>query len=199
MMTMFPRMLKLGVVLLVVPVLAGCASSHSWPKRTITLRWQRLVDEDDQTCERCGDTQTELRLAAGTLERCLRPLNMDVELEKLSIDPQTFAHDTSQSNRILVDDRPLEDWLGGKVGMSLCGFCCKELGKNVRCRTVTLDGQTYEAIPAALIVRAGLLAAETALARESQKEACCSGARRSAMTSCCPKSRSSWQSNRARE
>lgn len=196
---MFVRMLKLIAVLVVVPVLAGCASTQMWPKRAITLRWQRLIDEAAKTCERCGDTQTELRLAAGTLKRCLRPLNIDVELEELSIDPQTFAEDTSQSNRILVDDRPLEDWLGGTVGMSLCSSCCQELGENVRCRTVRVDGQTYEAIPAALIVRAGLLAAETALARKSQQETCCSGARQLAKISCCQNSRSSSRSNRARE
>ena len=163
---MFVKMFKLCAVLVVMPVLVGCVSTQTWPNRMITLRWQRLVDEADQTCERCGHTQTELRLAVGTLKRCLRPLNMEVVLKKTSIDPQTFAHNTSQSNRIFVADRPLEEWLGGKVGMSICGSCCHGLGENVRCRTVTVDGQTYEAIPAAMIVRAGLLAAETALGQE---------------------------------
>ena len=186
---MLARMFTFTSVLAIVSVLPGCVSKTAMePKRAITLRWQRLVDAAGQTCERCGDTQTELQQAARTLRRCLRPLNMNLVLKEAPIDPQTCARDVSESNRIFVDDRPLEDWLGGKVGMSLCGFCCQEMGENVQCRTVTVDDQTYEAIPATLIVRAGLLAAEAALAKQSPKGACCPQA---GNASCCPRPRAS--------
>ena len=87
--------------------------------------------------------------------------------------PKECAKDTSQSNRVFVDGRSLADWLGGTVGMSPCESCCPELGPKVECRTLSVDGRTYEAIPATLIVRAGLRAAEASLARQPVTRPCC--------------------------
>lgn len=125
----------------------------------LTIRWQRLLDEKDQTCKRCGSTEQELQKAFQSLKESLAPLGIEVALEKKALDPATCAKDVTQSNRIWIGERALEDWLGGKVGKSACGFCCAELGDNVECRTVTVGGETYEAIPAQLIIKAGLLAA----------------------------------------
>ena len=151
----------------------GCASPFAGSKQTLTVRWQRLVDETGGTCERCATTRQEVRLAADTLKRALRPLNMRVALEEVAMSPESVAKDTSQSNRVFVDDRPLADWLGGTIGMSACKSCCPQLGAKVKCRTLTVDGQTYEAIPAALIVRAGLRAADTTLAKLPATKPCC--------------------------
>ncbi|MFH0981980.1 MAG: DUF2703 domain-containing protein [Planctomycetota bacterium] len=164
------RMLKAASVLVAVPILAACTSTPAGSDRVIRVCWQRLVTETGTTCERCGMTQTEVRNAVNTLRRCLRPLHFEVALEETSMAPAAVARDTLQSNRVFVDDRPLEDWVGGRTGMSLCGSCCDYLGPGVQCRTVAVEGQTYEAVPADLIVRAGLLAAEAALARRAARE-----------------------------
>lgn len=170
------QLAKIASVLAVAGIIAGCASGQMGPERTLAVHWQRLTDQSGRTCERCGATQTEVRLATAMLRRCLRPLNMKVTLEETPITSESFARDTSQSNRILLDDRPLEDWLGATAGMSPCGSCCQQIGRNVECRTLTVGCRTYEAIPAALIVRAGLLAAEAALAKEPEGKPCCPGA-----------------------
>jgi hypothetical protein len=148
------------------------------------VRWQRLVNESGQTCPRCGDTQREVRLAADTLRRCLRPLNMEVALEETPMTSQAFLGDTSQSNRIWVNDRPLAEWLGGTVGMSSCRGCCPT-ETDVKCRTLTVGGQTYEAIPADLIVRAGLLAADASLAARLTNRSCGADCGTSAGQACC--------------
>lgn len=167
------KMLKVAGALAVVATLTGCASTNLGPKRTITVRWQRMVMETGDTCDRCSSTQTEVRLAAGTLRRCLGPLNIEVALEETPMTPEVCARDMSQSNRIFVDGRPLADWLRGKIGMSPCGPCCEKLGERVECRTLAVDGQTYAVIPARLIVRAGLLAAEASLAKVADPRSCC--------------------------
>ena len=159
------KMLKVVGALAVVPILAGCASTKLGPPQTVTVRWQRMVTETGDTCERCGSTQKEVWLATDMLRRCLGPLNIEVALEETSMTPEVCARDMSQSNRIFVDDRPLADWLRGKIEMSPCAPCCEKLGEEVQCRTLTVDGRTYEAVPATLILRAGLLAAEASLAR----------------------------------
>jgi hypothetical protein len=160
-------------VLALASILGGCATTQTYSDRTLTVRWQRLVNDVGGTCQRCATTQHEVRLAADTLERSLRPLNMKVLVEERPMTPEEFAKDFSQSNRILVDGRSLADWLGGTIGMSPCESCCPKLGPKVKCRTLTVDGQVHEAISASLIVRAGLRAAESALAKQPVTRPCC--------------------------
>jgi hypothetical protein len=49
----------------------------------------------------------------------------------------------------------LEEWLDGRVGRSPCCDVCGD----EECRTLELDGLIFEAIPAGLIVQAGIMAA----------------------------------------
>ena len=167
------KLVKIAGALVLTAILVGCVSTPLGPKAAITVRWQRLVTEAGETCDRCLNTQEEVGLATDTLRRCLRPLNIEVALEETPMTPAACARDISQSNRIFLDDRALEDWLGAEVGKSPCGSCCAQIGQEVHCRTVVVDGRTYEVIPARLIVRAGLLAAEAALARQPVRQPCC--------------------------
>ncbi len=125
---------------------------------TITIRWQRLVDAG-ATCPRCADTGDGVREAADLLTTALSALGVRVRLDEVVIDPADFAAAPLASNLIVINGRSLEDWLGGTSGQS---ECCDVCGPN-DCRTVEVDGSSYEAIPATLVVRAGLLAASEAL------------------------------------
>ncbi|MCL6584738.1 MAG: DUF2703 domain-containing protein [bacterium] len=124
--------------------------------RGLTIKWQRLVDENGHTCERCGATEKEVEKALSTLQQALAPLGLEVTLEKGIIDVSTFIKDPLASNRIWIDNRPLEEWLGAQVGQS---YCCSSPCLDEECRTITVEGQIYETIPADLIVKAGLIAA----------------------------------------
>ncbi len=136
----------------------------------LTISWQRLVDSGE-TCPRCADTGTEVRRAADILSAALAPLGLAVHLDESVVTPEEFEQTPLESNRIFIEGRSLEDWLGGQVGHSPC---CKVCGPN-DCRTVTVDGVAHETIPADLIVRAGLLAAAGSLTQvESQPAPCCS-------------------------
>jgi hypothetical protein len=110
---------------------------------------------DGQTCPRCGSTGQEVKKASRSLEQSLAPLGTKVVLENHELTPGAFQQDPSKSNRILINGRPLEEWLGFRVGQSLC---CGPCGDS-ECRTLETGGQVYETIPADLIVKAGLLAA----------------------------------------
>lgn len=122
--------------------------------KTLTIRWQRLVDSG-QTCPRCGSTEAEVNRAIGVLRQSLAPLGVAVVLEKGELSVEQFAQDTLQSNTIRINDRLLEDWLGVQTGQS---ECCDVCGPN-DCRTMNVGGEVFEVIPADLVVRAGLLAA----------------------------------------
>jgi hypothetical protein len=141
--------------------------------KILKIKWQRLVYGDDKTCERCGITGSEVHNAVEKLKTSLKPLGIEVVLEEKALDPATCAKDVSQSNRIWISDRPLEEWLNAQVGKSPCSTCCEEIGEDVECRTVEINGKTYEAIPADVIVQVGLLAAAEIVKKEPTSIPCC--------------------------
>ncbi len=122
---------------------------------TLTIEWQRLLDEQKQTCPRCGTTEQEVEKAVRELSRVLADSDIAAELVKKSIDPETFSKDALQSNKIVIAGKTLEEWLGATTGQSKC---CEVCGES-ECRTVEYGGDTHEAVPADLIVRAGVTAA----------------------------------------
>lgn len=136
----------------------GCEqATQTTPELEIV--WQRLLDQGD-TCPRCGTTQQAVRAAVHTLTEALRPLGIAPRLEERSLDLATFERSPSESNRIWIAGRPLEEWLGATAGASRC---CEVCGDN-ECRTLEVDGSALEAVPERLIVRAGLVAAASLLA-----------------------------------
>ena len=124
--------------------------------KTIKIVWQRLVDERGQTCPRCRATEQELHKAHRFLTKALLPLGIVFSLETRALDSQEFDRDPLQSNRLWIDNKPLEKWVKAETGASPCCGPCGE----AECRTVTVEGQTFETIPAELIIKAALLSVE---------------------------------------
>ena len=170
-----------------MPGLAGCTtpankSPGGREMQTLKILWQRLVDERGRTCDRCGTTETAVEEAVQKLKRSLKELGIEVVLEKKTLSPSTFLKDPLESNRIWVAGEPFEKWLSAATGQSKCCSICGDSD----CRTVTVGGKIYEAIPAELIVKAGLLAGAQLLHGES-RGACCPPAESAKNSSgCCP-------------
>jgi len=122
--------------------------------KTLPIVWQRLVKEG-ATCERCGSTHQQLLAALGRLEPALLPLGIRPVLQTETLDESTFRADPSASNRIWIAGKPMEHWLGARAGSSPCCSVCGDLP----CRTLEVDGRSFEAIPQDLVVKAGLIAA----------------------------------------
>lgn len=122
--------------------------------KILKIKWQRLISKGE-TCPRCGLTEKEVDKAVSTLKKSLAPLGVEVRLEKAELSVSGFKKDSLQSNRIWINNRSLEDWIEGKTDKSPC---CDVCGPS-ECRTLEINGKVYEAIPAGVIVQAGLLAA----------------------------------------
>jgi len=118
------------------------------------MLWQR-VTVGAETCERCGDTGVSVRRAAEALRRELAALDIVVVLNEKALPP--FA--VEESNRVFFNGESVEELLGAQVGMNHCQSCCEMLGGQTDCRTLTLDGREYEALPEELLLRAGRMAA----------------------------------------
>ena len=144
--------------------------------KSLPIIWQRLVDSQGQTCDRCGATYEGLEQAVAKLKEILRPLGIETIFESREIDRDSFTADPSQSNRIWVAGKPIEEWLGAQVSSSPCCSVCGES----ECRTIELGNDVFENIPSELILKAALIAASQLIessATNSRKECnveCCS-------------------------
>ncbi len=138
----------------------------------LEIEWQRVVDSHGRTCERCELVEKQLDIAVERLEFILGALGVDVNVKKTLLGKKTFSENPGASNYILISRVPLEVWLKAKVGGSLC---YSELCGDEKCRTLEVDGESYEVIPAKLIVAGGIFAAiELLLAQKSHEKGCCS-------------------------
>lgn len=50
--------------------------------KTLVIEWQRLLDEQKQTCPRCGSTEQEVEKAVRELDRLLKQSDIEVNLTK---------------------------------------------------------------------------------------------------------------------
>lgn len=123
--------------------------------KQLVIGWQRLLDDHGRTCPRCVYTEREVEAATAELARLLVSSGVSVSLVKHSVDLGSFQEEPLLSNRILIAGKELEAWLGASTGSSPC---CDVCGRS-ECRTIEYAGDTHEAVPAQMIVRAGLAAA----------------------------------------
>lgn len=123
--------------------------------KQLPIVWQRLVSPDGTTCDRCSATYLEMQRALSTLEKALRPLGIAPRLEVKGIDEKTFKANPSESNRIWIAGRPMEEWLDARVGSSRCCSVCGDS----ECRTLEVGGTTFETITDKLLLKAALVAA----------------------------------------
>lgn len=135
--------------------------------KPLPIVWKRLL-KDGATCDRCGDTGQELDAAVATLAAALRPLGIEPVLDKQAIEEAAFKDEPSESNRVWIAGKPIEEWLGANVGMSRCCSVCGDSD----CRTLEVGGQIWETLPQDQIVKAGLLAASQMIAPAPQPSSC---------------------------
>ncbi len=165
------RLNIVGLGLYILPVLfMGCANpGHRPSDATLTIRWQRLINDAGDTCDRCGETERSIAEAERLLTASLRPLGMNVRVVKTQLTAAEFKRDPSASNRIWIGDNSLEAVLGAQTGTSPCDGACG----GSPCRVTVVDGQSYEVVPAELIIRAGMRVAADLVRPPKRPMGCC--------------------------
>ncbi|MBS4097094.1 MAG: DUF2703 domain-containing protein [Sulfuricella sp.] len=112
----------------------------------LDIEWRHL-EVAGNTCERCDAT-------GKTLGDVLKALSAELKargVEVVFCETPLGAAELAQSNLILFNGRPLEEWLNARTTQSHCQSCCEMVGEQVNCRAVEIAGKVYEAIPEALI------------------------------------------------
>ncbi len=128
--------------------------------KKLPIIWQRLVSTGGATCLRCDATHRHLERAVAKLRDILKPLNIEPVLELRELDDKSFRASPGESNRIWIAGKPLEDWLGARVGSSTCCSVCGE----APCRTMEVEGVVFEDVPESVILKAALIAAAAQMA-----------------------------------
>ncbi|MFA6169363.1 MAG: DUF2703 domain-containing protein [Candidatus Margulisiibacteriota bacterium] len=119
--------------------------------KELIIEWQRLV-VDNETCPRCGSTEQEIEQAIKKLAED----GLSVALIKKELSKAEFDQLPQESNRLLINGRTIESWLTAKTGKSCCCDACGD----AECRTIEYADRVYETIPAELIIKAALVAAQ---------------------------------------
>ena len=133
--------------------------------RPLTIVWQRLVRSSGETCDRCALTFAALQQAVAKLKDVLRPLDLAPTLAAIEIQEESFKANPSESNRIWIAGKSLEEWLAARVGNSRCCSVCGES----ECRTIEFGEAVFEAVPENLIIKAALIAAAEMVGPTSER------------------------------
>lgn len=124
--------------------------------KTLEIEWRHL-DKDGRTCLRCSDTLQSLQQVIRQLGAECAPQDVHIVYRETKLPTEQL----SQSNLILFNGVPLESvLLGASASESECPSCGDLCGQPNVCRTVTIGGHTFEAIPASLIRQAACIAAQ---------------------------------------
>jgi hypothetical protein len=136
--------------------MSGCCSGSARVKVEAAFYMQ-----DGETCDRCGDTREATRAAVAEATGLLSPMGVVVELAERELGRSEIA----RSNEVLVNGRPVEEWLGGAATENDCPSCAELIGEPTCCRAVEIDGVVSEALGRETIVGAIMIAAGHAPAR----------------------------------
>lgn len=115
--------------------------------RILHIEWRHL-DTNKGTCLRCSKTGKTLHQVIAELKKELQSKGIKI----LFTETKLSKKDISQSNMILLNDKPLEHIIPkAKADENYCSSCSCLTGNNTYCRTIQYEGKTYEEIPEELI------------------------------------------------
>lgn len=132
------------LVLVIFAFVASLFAGTSHPQ-TLTLRWLPGSGHD----QGCGVTEKELNKAVRTLTKSLKQTGMGVQLGRIA----GAAEPSPSPTGLWIDGVPLETWLNAEIATPA-------EGAESDCPQMKVGTESYTKIPADLIVKAGLAAAE---------------------------------------
>ena len=112
----------------------GCSAPRSLVIESTVLR------VNGETCDRCGNTVEAVRTAVKELETVLTPLNIRVTL----IEHAGAEDDVEGSNSVMINGRPIEEYIGAERVSTDCPSCGDLLGKATCCPANSVGGTIQE-------------------------------------------------------
>lgn len=122
-------------------------------KKELVIKWQRLM-YNGETCPRCSDTEKEIKKAIDALKKICENSNIKLKFKKEKITKKEFEKNPLESNRIFINNKPIENYINAKTGKSKCCNICG----NTDCRTIIVKKNQFEVISSDIIIQAALTA-----------------------------------------
>lgn len=95
---------------------------------------------DGETCTRCNATVDNVRLAAEELKSQLKPLGVGVSL----VEHAATMESLEDSNSVIINGRPIEEWLGASRVSTECESCGDLCGVDEVCCGAIAIGDTVQ-------------------------------------------------------
>ncbi len=169
-------MKKLTILLLIAIALVGCgreseqidadATRAQDDVRTLTIAWHKVTEDDGSICDLSTFTQQTVEQASEELSQALAPAGVDIVVKTLT--PEKVEGGDCLCNRVLIQGRYVDEWLGAEMVKTACSGCPNQAGcpktggSGSACGgqyALIHQDETYNIVPANLIVMAGLIAA----------------------------------------
>lgn len=119
--------------------------------RRVSIEAHRIM-LDDHACDRCGESVSSALTVARQLEMELAAYNIVVDYVEIAVEPSAHA----QSNRVFVNGRPVEEWVGGETIWTTCPSCTDIFGEVACCAAIRVGDAMYDSVPPDMIRRAAL-------------------------------------------
>lgn len=133
------------------------------------IKWRRPVPGGGLNPS-AGTAEEEILTAVSLLESSLSPLGIEVSFIKEELSAGQFENDPSESNRIWINGRSLEEYFLAETKKSPCCGGCGSSG----CGPAEAAGPARETLLADLIVQAGTEAASELAGSKKEGGCCCS-------------------------
>lgn len=113
-------------------------------KRTLSIEWKHIGNDVTGTCERCSLTGSAIRDVLADLGPYFAEKDVSPEFRETVLPDEEIG----VSNQIVIDGRPLEDYLAeAEVVRTPCCSCACITGQDeAYCRAIEHGGRRYEAI-----------------------------------------------------
>src|SRR5512139_3482262 len=111
------------------------------PTRSLVIE-ATFLRVDGETCDRCSDTQTAVRQAVQALEPALAALGVPVTL----VEHDASTEDLVDSNTVVINGRPLEEWLGAERVSTECPSCGDLIGESACCSALSVSDRVHESL-----------------------------------------------------
>ena len=96
---------------------------------------------EGETCNRCNATVENARVAAEELKVMLKPLGVEVTL----IEHAATMENLPDSNSVVINGKPIEEWLGATRVSTECASCGDLSGEDgVCCGAVSIEDEIHE-------------------------------------------------------
>lgn len=116
--------------------------------KKLSIEWKHY-SKKGETCLRCNNTGRNIKEALGDIADNPNYKDVDVSYKETRLG----AKKMSESNMVLINNKPIEEILNADVSENYCHSCSCLSGKDTNCRTIKISKDTIEEIPKDLILK----------------------------------------------